>query len=383
MAETRKKRGQNEGGVYQRKDGRWEAQLTVPAADGGRAGRRSFYGRTKAEAVRKLRDAERDITRGLPVADGRLTVGAYLDRWLEDAVGPTVAPKTYASYSDTVRVHLTPLLGRIVLAKLGPADVQRLLAAKSAAGLSPTTVGYIRTVLRIALGRAEKWGLVARNAAALADAPRRARSEVRPLTPAEARRLLLEVEGDRLEALYRVAVSLGLRMGEALGLRWEDVDLDAGELRVERALQRVGGQLTLKEPKTEKSRRTLTLPPALARSLRAHRVRQLEERMAAGPRWEERGLVFTTAKGTPLEPSNVLKRFKAHLAAAGLPPQRFHDLRHCAASLLLAQGVPARVVMDVLGHTQISTTMDLYAHVMPAAHREAAARMEEILGETG
>ncbi len=374
----RRKRGQNEGGCYQRKDGRWEATITVAVVD-GKPRRKSYYGRTKAEAMAAMRAAQRERDAGLPVDVPRQTVAQFLDRWLADVVKPSVAPKTYSSYAETVRVHIKPALGHHRLPKLSPQQVQELLSAKSAAGLSPRTVGYIRTVLRIALNRAVKWGVVARNVAALTDPPRGVRTERSPLTPEQARALLAAAEGDRLEALYRVAVALGLRLGEALGLRWEDVDLDAGALRVRFALQRIDGKLALKAPKTEKSRRALTMPPSLVAALRAHRVRQLEERLVAGSRWVDSGLVFTNTIGGPLEPSNVLKGFKRLLASAGLPDQRFHDLRHCAASLMLAQGVPMRVVMDVLGHSQMATTADLYSHVMPAAHREVAGAMDRIL----
>ncbi len=369
-----KRRGHGEGSIKQRADGLWEARVSLL---GGK--RKSLYGRTRKEAQHKLRGALRDLDAGLDLGTGRQTVGAFLDRWLADVVEPTLAPKTVASYRDIVRVHLKPELGRHELSKLTPQHVQALLRGKKTAGLSPRTVAYIRAILRIALNRALKWGVVARNVAALTDPPRSVRTERRPLTPEQARVLLKAAERDRLEALYRVGLALGLRLGEALGLRWEDVDLDAGTLRVRFALQRIDGRLALKEPKTEKSRRTLTMPASLVTALRAHRVRQLEERLAAGASWDDRGFVFANSVGGPLEPSNVLKAFKRLLASADLPEQRFHDLRHAAASLLLAQGVPPRVVMDILGHSQIATTMDLYSHVMPAAHQDAATLMDRIL----
>ncbi len=377
------RRGHGEGTIYRREsNGLWVASVDLGYVNGKRK-RKSIYGKTRREVAEKLKGVLHEQQQGRPVAADRQTVGQFLDRWLAGDVKPTKAPKTYASYAETVRVHLVPSLGRITLAKLTPEDVQVLLSSKTATGLSPTTVRYIRTVLRIALGRAEKWGLVARNVAALVDPPRAVRTEVRPLTVDEARTFLGAVEGDRLEALYRVAISVGLRMGEALGLSWEDIDFASGELRVRRALQRVDGRLILKEPKTERSRRTLTLPAALVASLRAHRARQAEERLKLGPEWADNGLVFTTPIGTPLEPSNVLKRFKIHLAAAGLPKQRFHDLRHCEASLLIAQRVPIEVVRSILGHAHISTTLDIYAHILPDAHREAAERMDAILSGTG
>ncbi len=373
------KRGQNEGGCYQRKDDRWEATITLAVVD-GRPKRKSYYGKTKAAAMAAMRAAQRERDAGLPIDIPRQTVGQFLDRWLADVVEPKLAPKTHASYADIVRLHLKPELGRHQLGKLGPQHVQELLRAKSAAGLSPRTVQYVRAVLRVALNRALKWDLVHRNAAALTDAPRLRRAEVKPLTPAETRSLLEAARGDRLEALYTVAVALGLRQGEALGLCWEDVDLDGRRLRVRRALQRVKGRgLVLKEPKTERSRRTIALPDACVAALRAHKVRQLEERLVAGGRWRDMGLVFPSTIGTPLEPSNVTKRFQALLERSELPRQRLHDLRHCAASLLFAQKVPARMVMEILGHTQMATTTDLYAHMMDQGRREAADLMDAIL----
>ncbi len=187
-----------------------------------------------------------------------------------------------------------------------------------------------------------------------------------------------EARGDRQETLYRVALELGLRLGGALSLSWEDVDFATGTLRVRHSLQRIDGKLTLKEPKTEKSRRALTISQTLSTPLRQHRIRQIEERLAAGDRWRDTGLVFVNTVGGPSEASNVLKRFQALLAVAGLPKKRFHDLRHCAASLLLAQGVPARLVVDILGHSRMATTMDLYSHGMPAAHQDTADLMDRI-----
>jgi len=234
-------------------------------------------------------------------------------------------------------------------------------------------------VLRRALGQAERWGLVARNWARLVSPPRVARHEVRPYSPAEVRALLEAVPGNRLEALFVLTVATGLRVGEVLGLAWADVDLERGALSVRRCLQRVEGRLQLLERKSERSRRTIALPRVAAESLWEHRRRQLEERLAAGPLWEDSGLVFTTPTGGPIESRSVARRWRALCHRHGLRPLRFHDLRHTAASLLLAQGVQLRAVMDVLGHSCISVTMDTYAHVMPELLREAADRMDALL----
>ena len=197
-----------------------------------------------------------------------------------------------------------------------------------------------------------------RNVATLVEPPRAPRAEVAHMTPTQARTFLDAVHGDRLEALYTVAVALGLRQGEILGLRWTDVDLDASTITVSQALQRVSGQLAFVEPKSRRSRRTIPMPPTVARSLRAHRRLQLEERLTGGPEWNEHDLVFMSTSGTPLDGRNLTRRFQAALRRAGLPRMRFHDMRHTCASLLLAQGVQPRVVMETLGHSQIGLTLD-------------------------
>jgi integrase len=283
------------------------------------------------------------------------------------------------SYAQLIRLHLKPGLGQYRLAKLSPAHVQKFMNDKLAAGLSPRSVQYLRAVLRRALGLALKWRMVQVNAATLVDAPKTNRPEVNPFSPEEARAFLGAIKGDRLEALFTCALALGLRQGEALGLLWDDIDLQARTITVRGNLQRIGHKLQLVEPKTRRSRRTLTLPQTTAAALRTHYRRQLEEKVKAGARWHDTGFVFTSVIGTPLEPRNVVRRFHAVLKEAGLRHQRFHDLRHCAATLLLAQGVELRTIMEILGHSQISITADLYTHVIPAVKREAADLMDGIL----
>jgi integrase len=221
--------------------------------------------------------------------------------------------------------------------------------------------------------------MLVRNPAALVASPHVPSPEVEVPTPEEARRLLAALRGHRLEALVSVALALGLRQGEALGLRWQDVDLDRKTLTVNVTLQRIRGAFVLAEPKTARSRRTLVLPSVTAAALRAHRTRQLEERMICGAAWQGEGLVFTSPVGLPLQGTNVTREFQRVLARAGLTRRRFHDLRHACASLLLAQGVHPRVVMGLLGHSHIGLTMNLYSHVIPELGEEAAARMEDVL----
>ncbi|MBI4852241.1 MAG: site-specific integrase [Acidobacteria bacterium] len=373
------KRGQNEGSIYKRADGRWASAISLGFQD-GKPKRKTFYGATRKEVQEKLNVALRDFQQGLPVnLDERQTVSQFLDRWLTDCVKPSVRPKTYSSYSQLIRLYIKPKLGRIALTKLTPQHVQTMMNELMEKGLSPRTTLYTRTVLRKALGQALKWALVGRNVATLVDPPRYKRPEIVPLSPEQCRVFLKSIKGGRMEALYSVALALGLRIGEATGLRWQDIDFDKRTLRVNVALQRIEGKLELTEPKTERSKRTLPLPETIVSSLQTHRIRQLEERLSAGKKWQDTGFVFTTLIGTPLDARNVLRWFKVAIKNAKLPDQRFHDLRHSCASLLLAQGVPARTVMEILGHSQISLTMNTYSHVMPEMTRDAADLMDSIL----
>jgi integrase len=371
------RRGHHEGSITQLSDGRWQARISVEI--NGKATRKAFYGKTRQEAARKLNEALTAKEQGTLVTDARQTLGAFLTGWLEDSVKPSVRPKTYTSYEYICRLHIIPSLGRQPLVKLAPVHVQGWMKEKREAGLSPRTVAYGRVVLRRALGQALKWGMVARNVASLVDPPRTTKAEIQPLTPTQARAFLETVQGHRLEALFTVAIALGLREGEALGLSWTDVDLTARTLTVRRQLQRIDKRLQLVEPKTEKSRRTIIMPNVVVERLRDHRVRQLEERLAAGEAWEEHGLVFTSRYGTPIHPENMGRTLRPLLAKADCPPQRFHDLRHACASLLFAQGLGPKAVMETLGHTQISTTADLYGHMYAELRQEVADRMDAIL----
>ena len=307
-------------------------------------------------------------------------MGEYLDDWLRDVVKPSVRSWTYRGYEVHVRRHIKPALGRLPLERLEPSQVQVFLNQKMESGLSPKSVRYLRGTLRTALNQALRWGLVARNAAALVDGPRVQRYEISPFSPEEARKFLAAITGHRLEALYTVALAMGLRQGEALGLRWQDIDLEMGYLRISKQLQRVDGKFELVEPKTARSRRTIVMPPIVTQALKKHRERQVEER-PDGRLWNQLGLVFTRSDGEPLDGTVVTHDFHKVLSTAGLVQRRFHDLRHSCATLLLAQGVPARVVMEVLGHSQIAITMNTYTHVIPELRRDAAERMDSILQE--
>jgi integrase len=351
----------------------WEARYV--GADGRR---HSIYARTEREAQERLRAAQAAADHGVRPIGQRLTVDAFLSDWLATSVAARCRPSTARSYGETVERYIRPAIGRVPLAKLEPEHVQRMLVDLTARGdLSPTTVRYAYTVLRIALGRALKSGKVIRNVATLVDPPARARTELRPLTVGQVTTFRAEIAGHRLETLYLVAIGTGLRQGEILALRWSDVDLEGGTLTVRHTLERGTGALV--EPKTSGSRRTVGIPLPVTALLRRWQRRQGQERAMASV-WDARGLVFTTRAGRPLGSRNVTQDLQAILKKAGLPRQRFHDLRHAFATLQLEAGAELLEVSRALGHTDISTTANVYAHWTDAMAARTAERMSGILG---
>jgi integrase len=374
------RRGPNEGSIHQRRDGRWAASVHIGYQDGRRV-RKHVLGHSRKEVADKLAPLLKARDEQRPIPDQRQKLGPFLRRWLDDTARPSLRASTYDSYDDILRLHLIPGLGRIPLAKLAPADVQSFLNDKLKGGLSPRRVQYLHAVLRRALGMAERWGLVSRNVAKLVDPPRVPRHEIEPLTPEQARRLIEAAAEDRLRALWVTALATGLRQGELLALRWEDVDVDGRKaLRVRHTLARVNGKLKLLEPKTERSRRSVSLPEVVVSALRAHRTRQRMERLVAGSRWQDTGHVFATTIGTPIEAARVTRSFALALERAGLPHIRFHDLRHAAATFLLAQGFTLEDVKNLLGHSSIVLTSNTYGHVLEQRQRQVARGMDAVLG---
>jgi len=380
-----KKRGQNEGGIHHRVDGRWEARLNLGWCDGKRV-RKSFFAKTREEAGSLLADAKTQHDHGIPIPHSGITLAKFLFDWLE-TVKPTIRPRTYESYELHVRHHVTPEIGNIRLSALRPEHIRGLLKRKLDAGLSPQTVIHMRTVLNTALRQAIGDRLLSWNPVSSVKRPKVRRRVYSEFTPNQARAFLVAAENSRLGAAFAIGLSLGLRRGEVLGLRWCDVDLDALTLRVEQTIQRVRAKVAgtagfqVSEPKTERSRRTLVLPVMLVPLLRRHRARQAQERLTAGAGWNDAlgGLLFTTPLGHPIEPKDVQAEFKATLTAAELPDMRLHDLRHAAATFLIAQGLPLRLVMEVLGHSTIALTANTYGHIERGMMADAAARMDALL----
>lgn len=386
-----RRRGHGEDSVYlDAATGRWCAVVSVGRTADGRRDRRKVTAKTKAEVMTRLRDLRRRLEHGVPT-DPRLTVGAYLDRWAA-GLDVKVRPNTADQYRVTIRCHLRPALGTKTLSKLTPLDCDALWAAKLADGAAPNTVRLMRAVLRRALRDAERDGLVIRNVAGLSTPPRVAPPDGRSLTASQARALLAAAGGDRLQAAYVLALAYGLRRGELLGLAWSDVDFEASTLWVHQQLtvhkspqaadgtRARPGVLELSEMKTgSPSRRTLVLTPELVDVLRAHRARQAAERLEAGPDWTDSGLVFSTHLGEPVQPSAFSHMFANMAKRADLGHWHLHEARHTAASIMLAMGTKLEIVSRVLGHSSLTVTADVYAHLLGGEKRAAAEAMTRAL----
>jgi integrase len=378
-----KRRGNGEGSIRKRKDGRWEARYSVPTPDGPE--QKTVYGKTRKVVSEKLTEAMAGRDKGLVYDAGKLTVGEFLERWLEDVVKLSSSHRTYSTHAQEVHDHVAPTLGRIKLRGLRKAHIDRLYREKLDSGLSPSTVRRVHAVLHRALEEAVKGDLIPRNPAAHANKPKVKQEEIEPLDASQAAAFLNTAKGDRFEALYVLGLMCGLRQGEALGLKWSDIDLDSGTLRVSRQLQRMrrdgkkSGRLDFSEPKNA-SRRTVGLPQRVVSALKSHRKRQLEEKLAAGSVYQDEGLVFASRFGTPLDAQNVVNRYyKLLLERTGLSPIRFHDLRHSCLSLLAQHGEPIRDLQALAGHATAAFTLQRYTHHYDASAKRTAEAIDDIL----
>jgi integrase len=410
-ADRRRTRSNGEGSVWHDKArDRWVGSVTTGYRD-GRQVRKSVTGKTKREVVEKLRQLQNAHDAGIELVRADLTVARFLEGWVTDVLPGTVRPATLQQYRDVVRLYIVPVIGQKRLRTLQARDVvrmQRYLAEEyvrtdGTLGVAPHTQRIARSVLRRALRWAEQEGQVSRNVASIAHGVRIDADEGRTLTPDQARQLLDHVAGrdctkcarvaphrcglHRHEAAIVLGLALGLRLGELLGLAWPDVELDSGQprLTVVRALKRASGQgLALEDVKTKTSRRTVYLPDLAVAALREHRVRQLEEADAAGTEWVTSplgvDLVFRTPFGTAIDPRNFRAMLYRLTETAGLGRWSPHELRHSAASLLIAMGVPLKVVSETLGHSSIRITADVYGHLLEPDRVDAAQAMQRALG---
>jgi len=345
---------------------------------GGKRSRKTKYGQSQKELAKWLNETLDKSEHGTLAKPGRLTVADWLTTWLK---GLDARPRTIQHYEGNVRLHIIPGLGSKPLAKLTPADVEKFLAERRGAGLAPRTVHHLRAVLRNALKKAVRNRLIPYNVAAEADPPRVPRVEMKTFDRDQVRQLLEALKGSHLEALFVLAVGLGVREGELLGTRWMDIDMDLGVLQITRELQRLDGEFVLTEPKSQTSHRALPLSDPAVKVLRAHRAWWANEKLRLGSHWiDEWDLVFVGPQGEPLHAKAVWREWRRILKASGLPVIRVHDLRHTAGTLLREAGVDAKVVQETLGHSSISTTLDTYGHVTPGLRAQGAAAQAVILG---
>jgi integrase len=371
---TRKRRGYGEGSIHQRPDGTWRATISAGYNANGKRKRRDVYGKTKREVQDELTKLQNAKAHGTLTKPSRTTVGQFMQQWLNDVARVSVKATTYANYQGVVKNHITKHIGGIPLQRLEPHHVQAMYSTMEQEKASSETRRLVHVVLSRGVKQALKWGLVVRNVCCAIDPPRVVKSDITPLNPGQVGKLLAAAKDARLEAIYMVAIGIGLRLGELFGLQWSDVDLDASTLAVRHTLTEVGGKLTLTEPKTAKGRRLVTLPRRVVDALVDHRKRMVASGFAGVP------FVFCNSRGGPLRRSHFHRNeFKPLLKRAELPAIRFHDLRHTSATLLLAQGVHPKVVQERLGHAQISLTLDTYSHVLPSMQADAASRLDSLL----
>ncbi len=376
------------GQLLKRTDGRWLIRIFLgrdPETGRRRYLNHPFAGNKKA-ARSKLTALLNERDTGALVEPAKLTLDEYLDKWIETAATPRVRPRTLRGYEELLTRYIRPHLGKHPLFRITPLDIQAVYARLLADKLSPRTVRHAHGVLRSALNQAVRWRMLPSNPATLVDLPRYEKREMTALGPKEAMKFLKAARGDRLSALFALAVTTGMRPGEYLGLQWKDVDLQRGLVTVRRSLvQKPKGGWYYAEPKTPRSARTIPLPASVTKALEQHRQQQSQERLKCADRYTDNDLVFATKTGDPIHERNLVNRhFKPILKEAELPTSlRLYDLRHTCATLLLSEGENPKVVSERLGHASITLTLDTYSHVLPTMQQQAAARLEAALFASG
>jgi integrase len=382
MARKRKRSVRGGGTVFLRKDGRYEAKFKVEET--GKY--KSLYAKTEAEAYKLLEEAKFQQRQGTLATGPQRTVKQFLEYWLEDVEKPSVRLRTYLNNRIIVHKHLIPGLGHIRLQKLTVQQVQSFYARKLKGGTAPSRIKAFQSVLHKALTYARRIKLVGFNVTEDVVVPKAKKYEAYVLTPEQARLLLNKAREWELDVLLALAVSTGMREGEILGLRWSDIDLVKGMLRVSRTLDYLPGydsgyHFEEGEPKTESSERTILLPQFLVELLKKHHALQAEKRRKVGARWIDRGLVFPNRVGDFTYSTALRRRFYRLLSDVGLPRMHFHDLRHSAATILISMGVPPNVVQKLLGHSNVAITLGIYGAVLPSMQKEAMDKMDDLFGD--
>ncbi len=367
-----KRRGRGEGTVFQRRDGRWVAEITL---EDGR--RKPLYGKTQEEAIAKLRQAQYEQKQGVLATGPRQKLGAHLNYWLEEVQKLKIRPTSYLRYRSALDKHILPVLGDIPLQKLTTQRIQTFFNKKLDEHQSPSSLHTMHNVLHGALDYAVHIHLISYNPGDHISLPRQVKRKVTPLTLEQARQLLKAAEGTSLEVLVTLALTTGMRHGEIAALRWNDLDLEKGTIYVHRTVVYYGLKNGFIEgdPKTETSERTIPISKVVCDKLKVHKIHQNEQRLKAGPKWEDRNLVCCTSVGGFLAGRDVRARFYRILDKAGLPRIHIHDLRHMAATLFQSMGVSPKVVQEILGHSEVDQTFD-YTHVLAGAQIAAAEKMD-------
>ncbi|WP_258359403.1 site-specific integrase [Moorella sulfitireducens (nom. illeg.)] len=380
------------GSIEKRGKNTWRIRYELPRdpkTGKRRQGSRTVHG-TKKDAEKVLRDILTQIDQGTHIEPSDLPLEKFLNQWLQ-MHRANIRDKTFYRYEGIIRNHINPTLGKIPLSKLTPYHIQCLYTEKLAenrsdgekGGLSKASVRYIHSVLHKALETAVNLDMIPRNPADKVQPPSPEDTEITPLTEEQVARFLDAAKGNRFEALFITVLGTGLRRGEVLGLRWEDIDLQNGLLTVQRTLEAAKGKLKFVPPKTKTSKRTISLPSSVVEALKKHRIQQMQHKLRLGPMYQDQGLVFPSETGTPLNPDNLDRYFKPILKKAGLPDIRFHDLRHTHATLLIKRGEDIKMVSQRLGHSDVAFTIRVYHHVMPNVEREAMLRFDEVLQGSG
>ncbi len=377
------------GHIRRRGKSSWAIVIELERAASGRRRQKwhSLRG-TKREAERELARLIHEMETGAYVEPSRLSVAEYLEIWLCDSARPNVAPKTYERYEEIVRSNLAPGLGHHRLEKLRPLHIQgfytEVLTRKRKSGsgpLSAQSVLHFHRVLHRALGQAVKWQLLARNPVDAVEPPRPERKEIQTLTDEELIALLRHADGSRVYMPILLGMTTGLRRGEILGLRWQDIDLEAGQAKICQSLEQTRSGLRFKPPKSDRSRRQIALPQMTVDALMQHKRAQREDRLRLGSAYADSDLVITPSDGQAWPPNSFSSAFQSFIRRSDLPRLRFHDLRHCHATQLLRAGIHPKVVSERLGHSKIGVTLDIYSHVMPGMQDEAARSVDRVLGQ--
>jgi integrase len=387
-----KKRGNGEGTISKRKDGTWCAAITVGNdPETGKQKRRFFYGKTRAEVAEKLLKVQNDFRTGIYVEPNKITFGMWLDTWLEEYKRPQIRPSSYELYKSIINLHIKPTLDNVALQDIRPEHLQTLYNAKYdnglkdiERGLSASSVKRMHTMIKNCLQQAIKNNLIPRNSAEATILPKIKKSQIQVFTLENQQKFLKALAGERMKAAFIIALATGIREGELLGLYWNDIDLEQGILSIQRSIRRVQTSgaadkktaLIFQEPKTESGKRFIPLPDAALTGLKEHKKQQVIEKLAAGEIYEnECNLVFCTELGKPIDPRNFRKLFKRILNKANIPDIQFHALRHTFATRLLELNENPKVVQEILGHADISTTMNVYSHVLPDVKKAAAQKL--------